>query len=74
LIPEVVRPFPKVAGRKGSANNTRKKRTTVILTDTPVKATLREKQNLKQVTKRRTHQEESKRCLFNNPAKDSKKK
>jgi hypothetical protein len=49
LTPEVVRPFPKAACRKGPANNTRKNRTTAILTDTPVKAALREKQNLKQV-------------------------
>jgi hypothetical protein len=64
LTPEVVRPFPKAAGRKGSANNTSNKRTTAILTVTPVKSAVREKQNSKQVTKRRTHQEESERCLF----------
>jgi hypothetical protein len=40
LIPEVVRPIPKAAGRKVSANITRKKKTTAILTDTPVKAAL----------------------------------
>ena len=74
FIPEVARPFPKAAGRKVSANNTRRKRTTAILTDTPVKAALREKQNSKHVTKRRTHQNESKRCRFNNPARESKKK
>jgi hypothetical protein len=43
MIPEVVRPFPKAADIKVSANNTSNERTTAILTDTPVKATLREK-------------------------------
>jgi hypothetical protein len=33
------------------ANTSRKKRATTILTDMPVKAALRDKQNLKQVTK-----------------------
>jgi hypothetical protein len=40
LTPEVVRPFPKTACRKGLANNTRRRRTTAIMTDTPVKAEL----------------------------------
>jgi hypothetical protein len=74
LSAELVRPFPKAADRKGTANATRKKRSTAILTDTPVKATLQDKQKLTQVTKGKTHQKGSKRCLFNKAARDSKKK
>jgi hypothetical protein len=44
LSAELVRPFPKAADRKGTA--TRKKRSTAILTDTPVKAALQDKQKL----------------------------
>jgi hypothetical protein len=51
LTPELVRPFSKAAGRKGRANATRKKRGTAILTDTPVKAALRDKEKPRQVTK-----------------------
>jgi hypothetical protein len=40
LTPERVRTFPKATGRKGTANATRKKRGTAILTYKPVKAAL----------------------------------
>lgn len=74
LTPELVRPFPKATGRKGTANATRKKRGTAILTDTPVKAALQDKQKSRQVAKGKTHQTGSRKSLFNNPARDSKKK
>jgi hypothetical protein len=74
LSAELVRPFPKAADRKGTAKATRKKRSTAILTDTPVKAALQDKQKLTQVTKGKIHQKGSKRCLFNKAARDSKKK
>lgn len=74
LTPELVRPFPKATGRKGTANATRKKRSTAILTDTPVKAALQDKQKSRQVAKVKTHQAGSRKSLFNNPARDSKKK
>jgi hypothetical protein len=51
LSPELVRPFPKAADRKGKANATRKKRSTAILTDKPVKAVLQDKQKLTQGTR-----------------------
>jgi hypothetical protein len=51
LSPELARSFPKAADRKGTANATRRKRSTAILTDTPVKAVLKDKQKLTQVTK-----------------------
>jgi hypothetical protein len=73
LSPELVRPFPKAADRKATANATRRKRSTAILIDTPVKAALQDKQILTQVTKGKTHQRGSKRCLFNKNARDSKK-
>ena len=44
LTLELVRPFPKAADRKGTANATRKK-STAILTDTPVKAALQINRN-----------------------------
>jgi hypothetical protein len=50
LTPELVRPFAKAAGRKGTVN-TGKERATAILTDTPVKIALPDKQNSKQVAK-----------------------
>jgi hypothetical protein len=74
LSAELVRPFPKAADRKGTANATRKKRNTAILTDTPVKAALQDKQKSTQVTKGKIRQEGSKRCLFNKAAGDSKRK
>jgi hypothetical protein len=74
LTPELVRPFPKAADGKGTAKATRQKRSTAILTDTPVKATLQDKQKLTQVTRGKTHQKGSKRRLFNKAARDSKKK
>jgi hypothetical protein len=74
LSAELVSPFPKAADRKGKANATRKERSTTILTDTPVKAALQDKEKLTQVTKGKTHQKGSKRCLFNKAARDSKKK
>jgi hypothetical protein len=74
LTPELVRPFPKATGRKGTANSTRKKRGTAILTDTPVKAALQDKQKSRQVAKGKTHQTGSRKSLCNNPARDSKKK
>jgi hypothetical protein len=74
LSPELARSFPKAADRKGTANATRRKRSTAILTDTPVKAALQDKQKLTQVTKGKTHQRRSKRCLVNKAARDSKKK
>jgi hypothetical protein len=74
LSAELVRPFPKAADRKGTANATRKKRSTAILTDTPVKAALQDKQKLTQVTKGKIYHKGSKRCLFNKAARDSKKK
>jgi hypothetical protein len=40
----------------------------------PVKAALQDKRKLTQVTKGKTHQKGSKRCLFNKTARDSKKK
>jgi hypothetical protein len=73
LSAELVRPFPKAADRKGTANAARRKRSTAILTDTPVKAALQDKQKLTQVTKGKTHQKGNKRCLFNKAARDSKK-
>ena len=73
LTPELVRPFPKAADRKGTANATRKK-STAILTDTPVKAALQDKLKLRQVTKGKTHQKGCKRRLLNKAARDSKKK
>jgi hypothetical protein len=74
LSPELVRPFPKAADRKGKANATRKKRSTAILTDRPVKAALQDKQKLTQVTKGKTHQKGRTRCLFNKVTRDSRKK
>jgi hypothetical protein len=56
LSAELVRPFPKAADRKGTGNATRKERRTLILTDTPVKAALQDKQKLTRVTKGKTHQ------------------
>jgi hypothetical protein len=50
LTSELVHPFPKTADRKGTANATRKKRSIAILTDTPVKTSLQDKQKLTQVT------------------------
>jgi hypothetical protein len=64
LSAERVHPFPESADRKGTANATRKKISTAILTDTPVKAALQDKQKLTQVTKGKTHQKGSKRRLF----------
>jgi hypothetical protein len=64
LTPELVLPFPKAAGRKGKGN-TRKKRATAALTDTPVKAALRDKQNsLKQATKKKNTSEWKQEALF----------
>jgi hypothetical protein len=74
LTPELVRPFPKAADRKGTANATIKKRSTTILTDTPVKASLQDKETLTQATKGKSHQKGSKRRLFNKAERDSKKK
>jgi hypothetical protein len=74
LSVELVRTFPKAADRKGTANATRKIRSRAILTDTPVKAALQDKQKLTQVTKGKTLQKGNKRCLFNKAARDSKKK
>jgi hypothetical protein len=74
LSPELVRPFPKAADRKGTANATRKERSTAILTDTLVKSTLQDKQKLTQATKGKTHQKGTKRCLFNKAVRDSKEK
>jgi hypothetical protein len=53
---------------------TRKERSTAILIDTPVKATLQDKKKLTQVTKGKTHQKGNKRWLFNKATRDSKKK
>jgi hypothetical protein len=64
LTPELVLSLPKPTGRKGRGN-TRKKRTAAVLTDTPVKAALRDKQNsLKLATKRKAHQKGNKRRLI----------
>jgi hypothetical protein len=73
LSAEIVHPFPKAADRKGTANATRKKRSTAILTDTPLKAALQDKQKLTQVTRGKPHQKGSTRRLFNKAARDSKK-
>jgi hypothetical protein len=64
LTPELFRPFPKTAGRKGTANATRNKRHIAILTDTPVKAAFRNTQKSRQVTKGKTYQKGSKRRLL----------
>lgn len=45
--PDLIRPFPKAGPRKGNA---RKKRTTEILTDTPVKEAL-ERENVDRMSK-----------------------
>jgi hypothetical protein len=64
LTLELVRPFPKTAGRKGTANSARNKRYTEILTDTPVKAALRDTQKSRGVAKGKTYQKGTKRCLL----------
>jgi hypothetical protein len=64
LTSELVLSFSQPTGRKGRGK-ARKKRATAILTDTPVKAALRDKQNsLKQATKRKTHQKGNNRRLI----------
>jgi hypothetical protein len=70
LTPELVRPFLEAADRKGTANDTRKKRSTAILTDTPVKGALQDEQKLTQVTEGKTYQKGSKRRLFIKAARD----
>jgi hypothetical protein len=64
LTPELVRPFRKTAGRKGTANAARNKRYIAILSLTPLKAALRGTQKSRQVTKGKTHQKGSKRRLL----------
>jgi hypothetical protein len=74
LSAESVHPFPEAADRKGTANAARKELSTAILTDTPVKAALQDKQKLTQVIKGKTYQKGSKRRLLIEAARDSKKK
>jgi hypothetical protein len=74
LTSELVCPVPKPAGRGGTANTIRENRATTILTDTTVKAALRDKQNPQQVTKLKPYQQGSARRLLNKPARGSKKK